>query len=80
MSNPTPTRHGAWRVIDGVLIDESQSPQREGGPGIAVPPADDDTHLHTAVSAAAQVDLPVTSAPPKSAPPHTRNKRASKTR
>ncbi|RPE81845.1 hypothetical protein [Vulcaniibacterium tengchongense] len=24
---PTPTRHGAWRVIDGQLVDESQALQ-----------------------------------------------------
>lgn len=23
MNKPTPTRHGAWRVIDGQLVDES---------------------------------------------------------
>lgn len=24
MSNLTPTRHGAWRVIDGQLVDENE--------------------------------------------------------
>ncbi|KAF1692762.1 hypothetical protein CSC62_14100 [Pseudoxanthomonas jiangsuensis] len=57
MSKPTPTIHGAWRVRNGQLVDESvvlaavieQTPEapliasadvRQGGPGLAVPPAD----------------------------------------
>jgi len=34
-SNLTPTRHGAWRVIDGQLVDESEQPAAAG-----IPPAD----------------------------------------
>lgn len=55
MSKPTPTTHGAWRVIDGQLVNESEAGTpveqvaepvwastdvRIGGPGIAVPDAD----------------------------------------
>lgn len=38
MSKPTPTTHGAWRVIDGQLVNEADRPQT--GPGIPVPPVD----------------------------------------
>lgn len=27
MNHPTPTRHGAWRVIDGQLVDENATDQ-----------------------------------------------------
>lgn len=27
MNHPTPTRHGAWRVIDGQLVDENDVDQ-----------------------------------------------------
>lgn len=55
MSKHTPTTHGAWRVIDGQLVNESGADMpveqvaelvvastdvRIGGPGIAVPDAD----------------------------------------
>lgn len=55
MKKPTPTTHGAWRVIDGQLVNESEAgtpveqvaepvmastDERVGGPGIAVPDAD----------------------------------------
>lgn len=47
MNHPTPTTHGAWRVINGQLVDEStrapliaSTDVREGGPGIPVPAAD----------------------------------------
>ncbi|MEA9886118.1 hypothetical protein VDG05_17580 [Xanthomonas campestris pv. raphani] len=55
MNKPTPTSGGAWRVVDGQLIDEStEAPQiaqvvepiyahtdiRLGGPGLSVPDAD----------------------------------------
>lgn len=57
MSKPTPTIHGAWRVIDGQLVNESgaapveqvadaavsSTDVRIGGPGIAVPDADKPT-------------------------------------
>lgn len=57
MSKPTPTTHGAWRVIDGQLVNESgaapveqvadaavsSTDVRVGGPGIAVPDADKPT-------------------------------------
>ena len=26
---PTPTHHGAWRVFDGQLVDESEQPKPE---------------------------------------------------
>lgn len=48
MNKPTPTRHGDWHVIDGVLTDLGAAPapviassdMRQGGPGIPVPPID----------------------------------------
>lgn len=55
MSKPTPTTHGAWRVINGQLVNEAESgtpiervaepmvaptDERIGGPGIEVPDAD----------------------------------------
>lgn len=55
MSKHTPTTHGAWRVIDGQLVNESgagtaveqvaepvlaSTDERIGGPGIEVPDAD----------------------------------------
>lgn len=55
MSKHTPTTHGAWRMIDGQLVNESgactpveqvaepvmaSTDMRIGGPGIAVPDAD----------------------------------------
>lgn len=55
MSKHTPTTHGAWRVINGQLVNESEAgtpveqvaepvwastDERIGGPGIAVPDAD----------------------------------------
>lgn len=55
MNKPTPTTHGAWRVIDDQLVNESgadvpveqvaepvmaSTDMRIGGPGIAVPDAD----------------------------------------
>lgn len=58
MTKPTPTHGGAWRVVNGALIDESvagipieqvptpvyASPEvRTGGPGLPVPPADQPT-------------------------------------
>lgn len=54
MNKPTPTAHGAWRVIDGRLVNESEAgttieqvaepvvasaDERIGGPGIEVPDA-----------------------------------------
>jgi len=51
MNKPTPTRGGAWRVVDGELIDESaeqlstpiyaHTELRTGGPGLPVPPIDE---------------------------------------
>lgn len=45
---PTPTTGGNWRVIDGQLVEElpglpvdALPVERLGGPGIAVPPADE---------------------------------------
>ncbi len=63
MSKPTPTTHGAWRVIDGQLVNEAAglppaaSVERLGGPGIPVPP----------------VDAPNT---PQTTPPRTKRERA----
>lgn len=64
MNKPTPTSGGAWRVVDGQLIDEStEAPQitqvvepicahtdiRLGGPGLPVPDADAPTPTARAV-------------------------------
>ncbi len=37
-ANPTPTTHGAWRMIDGQLVDESSlPPPAEAEPAPAAP-------------------------------------------
>lgn len=60
--HPTPTSHGAWRVIDGQLVNEdsaqtnivrrdtpliASTDTRIGGPGIPVPPADESEPVTT---------------------------------
>lgn len=40
MSNPTPTRHGAWRMIDGQLVNENDLPAPV--PALEPPPAETD--------------------------------------
>lgn len=37
---PSPTTHGAWRVIDGQLVDESQQPPAREEANTAAPSLD----------------------------------------
>lgn len=68
MNKPTPTTHGAWRMVDGQLVDESQQVQ-----GIEVEPVSIEP-----VSIEPVADPAIEPLPPAAPAPTPRRKRASK--
>lgn len=71
MNKPTPTRGGAWRVVDGELIDES-APSADATEQVAIP-----IYAHTELRTGSP-DLPVPpideASPPASAGRKTKPK------
>lgn len=41
MSNPTPTRHGNWHMVDGQLVDLDATPPPAAKPVATTPDTDD---------------------------------------